>query len=312
MSKKARGFTLIELLVVVSILAAIAGMTSVALGGYQQRAEEQLTRVEMQRIANAIRRFKEDTGYWPKTGPFDYVNNQGSGKTGAKEPTDWDNYIAHVVADPANFSFLFTSPIKHIRGWNITDTSANWGPPPFKEIREWDIDYAIGWHGPYIDHNAQKMIIKDTINPGRGQKCKGLNLTTLRAISEKAQASYPDILTQQMLGLVDRFQRTYKQKLATRFYGLEVQYCHVTKVNIGDINSDGKDDYDYPQVEYSGSPYLYRTNYLPNRSCPGTTSCIVLQSFGKNGIDESDESGLTAKQKEKIDDIVFVLQVNES
>ncbi|MCP4279843.1 MAG: prepilin-type N-terminal cleavage/methylation domain-containing protein, partial [Alteromonas sp.] len=71
-AKTQQGFTLIELLVVVSILAALAGITSVAMDGYQQDAEEKITRVEMQRIAGAIRRFKADTGYWPKTGPFSY------------------------------------------------------------------------------------------------------------------------------------------------------------------------------------------------------------------------------------------------
>jgi prepilin-type N-terminal cleavage/methylation domain-containing protein len=83
---KQTGFTLIELLVVVTILATLAGLTSVVMTGYEQDAQKQLTRVEMQRISNAIRRFKEDTGYWPKTE--------------VRTPA-----LAYVSEDVANFSF---------------------------------------------------------------------------------------------------------------------------------------------------------------------------------------------------------------
>jgi prepilin-type N-terminal cleavage/methylation domain-containing protein len=131
MSSKQRGFTLIELLVVVSILAALAGITSVAMDGYQQDSEEKLTRVEMQRISNAIRRFKADTGYWPKTESTPYT------------------YDKH--ADPANFGFLFSQ----------TGTS----------IPSWTPEYTIGWHGPYVNLDAIKTIIVDEYNTPKPNGC---------------------------------------------------------------------------------------------------------------------------------------------
>lgn len=67
------GFTLLELLVVVSILAAMAGIATSAVDGYNQRAQEELVHVEMSNIADAIYKFKRDTGYFPKTGV--YPNN---------------------------------------------------------------------------------------------------------------------------------------------------------------------------------------------------------------------------------------------
>jgi len=120
----AKGFTLIELLVVVSILAALAGIASVAMDGYQQEAEAQITRVEMQRIANAIRRFKADTGYWPKT---------------ESAPYSYDN-----ADNAANFSFLFSQ----------TGTA----------IPDWTPEYAIGWNGPYIDLPAIRALAFDDVN----------------------------------------------------------------------------------------------------------------------------------------------------
>jgi prepilin-type N-terminal cleavage/methylation domain-containing protein len=123
---KQTGFTLIELLVVVTILATLAGLTSVVMTGYEQDAQKQLTRVEMQRISNAIRRFKEDTGYWPKTEgvAYSYAN----------------------AADAANYKFLFSKP-----------DLVNPGP----EIPDWEPEYAIGWNGPYIDYAAIKDISTD-------------------------------------------------------------------------------------------------------------------------------------------------------
>ncbi len=303
-AKTQRGFTLIELLVVVSILAALAGITSVAMDGYQQDAEEKITRVEMQRIAGAIRRFKADTGYWPKTGPFSYKDTQGSGNVGAKEPAGWDDYIDNVVDNPANFSFLFTDPVDHIAGWNIGNASANWDADPSNPIHKWDIDYAIGWHGPYIDHPAIKTIIRDTINPGKGDGCRDtsepsnfLASSVIQALSGKANATYPDSLVLRMNGLVDRFEQIREKTPGE-------EYCVLTR--------DEKDMTQYKVADFSGSPYLYETNFTSagNAICledttppiDSTITCKTLRSFGRDGVDNS---GADAS-----DDIVFVLEVN--
>ncbi len=248
MSSKQQGFTLIELLVVVSILAALAGITSVAMDGYQQDAEEKITRVEMQRIAGAIRRFKADTGYWPKT-----------------ETNGTSSYDG--VDSAANLNFLFTKP-------NVN-------------IPDWSPEYAIGWNGPYINLDGINAITIDTLNPNLG--CSGSGETHEAAV---------DNLTR-MNGLVDRFQQIREKNSG-------IKYCVLANFNIGDTDSDGKDDWQFKVAEYSGSPYLYETafDHTDSALCDSddSASCIVLRSFGPDGIDDggSDAS----------DDIVFVLEVN--
>lgn len=117
--KRQQGFTLLELLVVVSVLAALAGIAAVAMDGYEQEAQEQLVQVEMKRIANAIYRFKEDTGYFPEKGVF---------------PSDSPN--ANSVEE--NLEWLFTSP---------TNGST--------EILPWNPNSGRGWNGPYLTPESQ-------------------------------------------------------------------------------------------------------------------------------------------------------------
>lgn len=239
-SSKQQGFTLIELLVVVSILAALAGLTSVAVGGYQQESEEKLTRIEMQRIANAIRRFKVDTGYWPKT------------ETGLTY-----TYAVPEENVPANFSFLFTKPTVLMPGWNP--------------------EYAIGWHGPYIDLPAMKTIALDDVSsPSAG--CDGFNNTLIKNLEK---FSY---------GLVDRFKQL-REKVTGK------DYCVLTR--------DKNDLPNFTTTEYSASPYLYEADYYKagNILCPNNANkCVAIRSFGPDG---KDDKGIDSS-----DDIVFVLQQN--
>ncbi len=106
-NNKQKGFTLIELLVVVSLLATMAGIAAVAMDGYEQQAEAQLVAVEMKRIASAVYRFKEDTGYFPKEGVF---------------PGSTNNH---------DLSWLFDSPVSGgvaVLPWNI-NTGRGWHGP---------------------------------------------------------------------------------------------------------------------------------------------------------------------------------------
>lgn len=234
--KKQQGFTLIELLVVVSILAALAGLTSIAMDGYQQDAEAQITRVEMQRIANAIRRFKADTGYWPRDEGYVYKYNGTNDNT-----------------DPANFSFLFNRP---------------------DQINQWTPEYAIGWHGPYVNFDAMRTIALDIISQ---DGCDG---ATNAIIASLEQFSY---------GLVDRFQQI-------REINTGEDYCVLTR--------DQDNMAEFKVAEFSASPYLYDADYsnAGNALCSGSSGCVALRSFGADGVDNH---GIDAS-----DDIVFVLAVN--
>jgi prepilin-type N-terminal cleavage/methylation domain-containing protein len=260
---KQQGFTLIELLVVVSILASLAGLTSVAMDGYQTDSEETITRVEMQRISNAIRRFKADTGYWPKT------------------ETALPIYSSE---DKANFSFLFNSP---------------------DNVPEWDIEYAIGWHGPYINLDAIKTIITDEYNTPTPNGCAD-------------SSDYPDISVinglatddKRMNGLVDRFEKV-RQSSSGKVKEAAYEFCVLTKRRTKNIDDDGNVIWLWDIEDISASPYLYEEDYFQaktstkdgNSLCPDSSNkCVAIRSFGPDG---KDDKGIDSS-----DDIVFVLQQN--
>lgn len=116
-----RGFTLIELLVVVSILAAMATISVSVIGGYDQRARAELVNVEMKNIANAIYRFQQDTGYFPKEGLFSVT----------------------APAYTSDFEFLFASP---------RDAAST-------EILPWNAAIGRGWNGPYLTTDSRQRLI---------------------------------------------------------------------------------------------------------------------------------------------------------
>jgi prepilin-type N-terminal cleavage/methylation domain-containing protein len=117
----AQGFTLIELLVVVSILAAIAGISASVVGNYEWQAREQLAHTEMKTIANAIYRFRQDTGYFPRTGIF------SPGGSTATEMADVD--------------FLFNRP---------KDSSG--------KLVLWYVEDGRGWNGPYLSADSERYL----------------------------------------------------------------------------------------------------------------------------------------------------------
>ena len=294
-TRKSLGFTLIELLVVVSILAAIAGMTSVALDGYQQDAEEKLTRVEMQRIANAIRRFKEDTGYWPKTGPFSYETALTPTSNSWPSTVSIEEYRDKYFNSDASFWWLLYQPTKYIGEWktgtlkNLVKNESNGAT---ELLWQWDIDSSLGWHGPYIDIPAARFVINDEISQ---DGCSSMNIATITASANKPHSNYPESIVKRMPGLIDRFQQNRNNISGEG-------YCVIQRIE--------NNPNDFKVTEYSGSPYIYQAKLtdLNNSICTkhsDTTksiTCVALRSFGKDGVDNngSDNS----------DDIVFILQVN--
>lgn len=141
-----QGFTLIELLVVVSVLAAMAGIAAVAMDGYEQEAQEQLVQTEMKRIASAIYRFKEDTGYFPKEGVFssDALFGADSG----------DDKTAYNKAE--NLEWLFASP--KVFDTNDDDKVDGSDAAPFERLA-WDVNRSRGWNGPYLEPSSQNYVV---------------------------------------------------------------------------------------------------------------------------------------------------------
>ncbi|MDR0701082.1 MAG: prepilin-type N-terminal cleavage/methylation domain-containing protein [Azoarcus sp.] len=154
------GFTLIELLVICSILAALAYAGLSAYAGVDRHVEDELARVELLRLASALGRFHDDTGYWPGEGPFqpaggtDVDNCSGSGAVfsgslPAGASGGW-------FASPANFSLLFERPelcTNHPLGF-----LENWNPATHR-----------GWNGPYLPlANRHWLDVRENIETGTG------------------------------------------------------------------------------------------------------------------------------------------------
>lgn len=192
-----RGFTLIELLVVCGILAALSFVAWSGYSGVQANAEDDIARSDMQRLADALRRFKADTGYYPGQGPFVLASTgtvetaSGTGgfdcsggavlgvlRSWAPTPdsdTDKDAWFA----SPANLAMLFEAP----------PLCAN---HPLGFLQRWNPETRRGWHGPYlglasrhwVDHGADfNTDLLGTGSPdGQGSPVLGAKLLDIPAL----------------------------------------------------------------------------------------------------------------------------------
>ena len=97
------GFSLIELLVVVAVLATVAGGVVVSLSGVETHAATELTVRELAELKQAVLRFREDTGFLPKQGPFAL---EPAGQV--PEPSAGVAWFA----SPANLSQLIENPLR--------------------------------------------------------------------------------------------------------------------------------------------------------------------------------------------------------
>lgn len=145
-----KGFTLIELLVVVSLLATMAGIAAVAMDGYEQQAESQLVDVEMKRIASAIYRFKEDTGYFPKEGMFAADALYGADSGDEK----------NLYENAENLSWIFYSP--EVFDTNGDDKVDATDSDPYERL-VWNANVSRGWNGPYLERSAQRSVVDNDV-----------------------------------------------------------------------------------------------------------------------------------------------------
>ncbi|MDP0494994.1 MAG: prepilin-type N-terminal cleavage/methylation domain-containing protein [Verrucomicrobiota bacterium JB024] len=149
------GFTLLELLVVVSILAVVAFIATGTFRGASEDANDRLVLSEMLEIAKAVRQFKADTGYYPKTGPFARDDEGGE----VAESVLNANYGVSSTAEkswfysPANF-YQLLSAISPLAGTG-------------HRLEKWDPETGRGWRGPYLQGYQDGYVnIRDSINDG--------------------------------------------------------------------------------------------------------------------------------------------------
>ncbi len=157
-----RGFTLLELLVVCGILAATAYVAWGGFVGVQEGAEDTIARAEMQRLAEALQRFKADTGYYPGQGPFALASlgstETPSGSTYACTPTPTNGAVLRSWALPANDAERddwFRSPLNLALLFETPPLCAN---HPLAYLNRWNPDTRRGWHGPYLGLASRQWV----------------------------------------------------------------------------------------------------------------------------------------------------------
>lgn len=153
------GFTLLELLVVVSILAAVAFTSAFHMRNATEVAGDSLVRVEMQQIAQAIRRFKQDTGYYPTTGPFALDIVVG----GEVDPDALDVWSApsglaeEWFYSPANL-YQLVSSVSPLDPDDSQDGDEH-------VLAYWNPETGRGWRGPYmVGYEDGDLSLGDDIN----------------------------------------------------------------------------------------------------------------------------------------------------
>lgn len=154
-----RGFTLIELLVVCGILAALSYIAWGSYAGVQDRAEDDIARAEMPRLADALKRFKADTGYYPGQGPFALA------APGTSETANGDGFDCNPVggvlrswAQPdldSDRDAWFASPINIAL---LTDAPSLCANHPLASLSRWNPETRRGWHGPYLDRASRAWV----------------------------------------------------------------------------------------------------------------------------------------------------------
>lgn len=160
--KTRRAFTLLEMLVVVSLLAATAFVATLSMQGVAEDTNDKLVLVEMQQIAKAIRQFKQDTGYYPKTGPFD-LDTTAHGKVSIDDlpydSTASDAQKKRWFYSPANLYQLY-GYISPLDADNDPDTIGH-------QLEYWNPNTGRGWRGSYLSGRFEGYVnIGDDINAG--------------------------------------------------------------------------------------------------------------------------------------------------
>lgn len=144
------GFTLIELLIVCALLAAVSMLTWGSYLGVDRETEDELARVELLQLADALRRFHADTGYWPGEGPFALADSETCSGSGGAVLRSWtapsdDSARDAWFSSPANLALLFEQP-----------ELCNNHPLAF--LASWDATHHRGWNGPYLPLASRQWV----------------------------------------------------------------------------------------------------------------------------------------------------------
>jgi prepilin-type N-terminal cleavage/methylation domain-containing protein len=195
------GFTFLEMLLVVSILAAVAAIGVTAYhgesGSVEENARRELVRVEMARIATAMRQFHADTGYWPGEGPFSLLDysacgytctcvTDGASSAGGIDPGAFSDDPS-LVGSPAGPALraLFESPVSITQ---LVRQPVICSQHPQADLAGWNAFTGRGWRGPYLTAEGFVDVSSDLKPNGIGDPTMSALVIAVRNVPAIADA----------------------------------------------------------------------------------------------------------------------------
>ncbi|MEK8026750.1 MAG: hypothetical protein RLY78_1504 [Pseudomonadota bacterium] len=155
--------TLMELLLVVSILAALSGLGWTFYSGVRDAELTRLGQAQMRYVAQALRRFHTDMGYWPGQGPLALTAAHNietvvtDHEITCSDPTGaglWLRSTLPSIVVPAGVSDIETWRADWARHpanlWMLMARPLLCANHPLGRLQDWDATTARGWRGPYL------------------------------------------------------------------------------------------------------------------------------------------------------------------
>lgn len=139
----------------VAILATVAFVATGTMTGVNEDAQAKLVRAEMMELAKAMDQFRQDTGYYPKQGPFDLDTATPPGAVPI------DSLPSYAGTNNAERQRWFYSPANLEQLW----VNPLYGTE--HRLETWDANSGRGWRGPYLRGFEDGFVdIRDDINDG--------------------------------------------------------------------------------------------------------------------------------------------------
>lgn len=242
-----KGFTLLELLVVVAILAAVSAIGSGAYWHVNDDVNVKLAHAEMQEIAAAIKRFKQDTGYYPKEGPFGLADDATGGVIQYGHLPFWaGNSDDSTNSTDSEKERWFKSPANFYQLTSTESPLADAG----HMLATWNAESGRGWRGPYLQGFRDGYVdISDSIN-GTDDDEWNNDPTEIAA----ADDGIPDVL-----GIADPFEAREVTEAGGAVDGNLLDWSRLRRESLSDpagFVERGEHD----EREWWGRPYLFFQN----------------------------------------------------
>lgn len=169
------GYVLGELLVVVAILAAVAGVGWTVHAGIERDQADGLAVVQIDQLAQALRRFHADTGFWPGQGPF-ALAAAGNSETLVANGVDCSDFSGGLVLrsslPPIELPAAPVGAQQWQQDWfghpanlmQLLRAPAMCANHPLGRLQAWDNESQRGWRGPYLQ--PEKSLWVDAGNAG--------------------------------------------------------------------------------------------------------------------------------------------------